>query len=236
MRLAAISDLHIGARARTDTFGHAEADFLRFLDRLEAAHDVIVLLGDIYQTDHTVLPGRAQERRSLDVARERTRWFTDRAAQAPYVWVHGNHDAITAEALGAETTVVLGEPGCRVVLTHGDAYDPTIRAMPRLSRTGTWFAGRVRAMGLRSVAERLEDQDVQIKARRYGVPEGPYAQAADALMAEHDAQIVIMGHTHVPSLQRTARGQLANSGTCSLGRRMGVSVDTSSGAVRMLDG
>ena len=45
MRIAAISDFHIGATALTDTFGHAEDAFLRWLDRLEARHDRIVLLG-----------------------------------------------------------------------------------------------------------------------------------------------------------------------------------------------
>ena len=44
MKIAAISDLHIGAYARSDSFGHAQDAFLRLLDGLEATHDLIVLL------------------------------------------------------------------------------------------------------------------------------------------------------------------------------------------------
>ena len=59
MRIAALSDFHIGARAYTDEFHHAEADFLAYLAALEADHDHIVLVGDIYQTEHALLPGPA---------------------------------------------------------------------------------------------------------------------------------------------------------------------------------
>lgn len=229
MRIAAISDLHIGATAWTDTFGHVEDAFLSWLDRLEARHDRIVLLGDIYQTDHGLVPGRKTARRLLDRARERLAAFTRRTAEPQYVWVHGNHDPVTAEVLGAAQSVVLGEPGARVLFTHGDGYDPVIRSIPRLSATGTWFAGRTRALGLRRLAEHMEDKDVAVKAARHLGSAGPYAEGARALMREQDLSVVVMGHTHVPARVELPEGTLANTGTCSRGRFMGVSVDTATG-------
>jgi UDP-2,3-diacylglucosamine pyrophosphatase LpxH len=178
MRIAAISDFHIGATALTDTFGHAEDAFLRWLDRLEARHDRIVLLGDIYQTDHSLVPGKKAAIRLLERARERLAAFTRRTSEAQYLWVHGNHDPVTAEVLGAKNRVILGEPGSRALFTHGDDYDPVIRSIPRLSAAGTWFAGRTRALGLRRLAEYLEDKDVEVKAGRASGAVGPYALGA----------------------------------------------------------
>ena len=235
MRIAAISDFHIGATAWTDTFGHAEETFLRWLDRLEARHDRIVLLGDIYQTDHSLIPGKKAAIRLLERARERLTAFTRRTSEAQYLWVHGNHDPVTAEVLDAKTRVILGEPGQRALFTHGDDYDPVIRRIPRLSAAGTWVAGRTRALGLKRVAEYLEDKDVEVKAGRASGAEGPYALGAAELMAAEQVQVVVMGHTHVPERIELSGGILANTGTCSRGRFMGVSVDTGTGEVQHLD-
>lgn len=232
MRIAAISDLHIGAYARSDSFGHAQDAFLRLLDGLEASHDRIVLLGDIYQTDHGWVPGLGAARRLLDHARERVSALSRRWSESQYLWVHGNHDPVTAAELGAQTEIILGEPGARALFTHGDVFDPTIRSIPRLSQIGTWFAGRTRALGLISFAEYLEDQDVNIKADQHLAAAGPYATGASSLMARHEVNVVVMGHTHVPQRQELTGGVLANTGTCSRGRFMGVSVDTSTGEVQ----
>lgn len=232
MRIAAISDLHIGATARTDTFGHAEEAFLRLLDRLERAHDRIVLLGDIYQTDHGWTPGLGAASALLERARARLDALTRRLSEPQYAWIHGNHDPVTASVLGASTTLVLGEAGQQALFTHGDAFDPVLQRIPRLSAVGTWFAGRTRALGLIRLAEYLEDQDVSIKAEQHQRPTGPYATAARQLMAEHQVRVVVMGHTHIPLRQELGEGVLANTGTCSRGRFMGVSLDTATGEVR----
>lgn len=231
MRIAAISDLHIGPDARTDAFRHDEAVFLSWLDALEDSHDTIVLLGDIFQTDHGLWPGLAQQRRQLDRTRARMSRFAERIAVPPYVLIHGNHDEITTE-LGALEQVMFGEADFRVLFLHGHQHDPMlVRAKP-LSNAATWFSGRVRAAGLTAVAEQLEEQDVQVKARRFNVPDGPYARGARARLAESGARVLVMGHTHVPLRQELPEGLLLNTGTCSRGRRMGVSVDTATGETR----
>ena len=51
---------------------------------------------------------------------------------------------------------------------------------------------------------------------------------------EQGVQVVVMGHTHIPVRLELPDGVLANTGTCSRGRFMGVSVDTGTGEVRLL--
>ena len=44
MKLAVISDLHLGRGDGADQFGHQDADFLSFLDHLEDNFERVVLL------------------------------------------------------------------------------------------------------------------------------------------------------------------------------------------------
>lgn len=148
--------------------------------------------------------------------------------------VHGNHDTWTQEALSAETRLLRSHAGRTVVLVHGDAHDPVLGSAPGLSHGATWFTGRLRWAGLRWPAELLEEQDVQIKARRFQGVDGPYAAGARQLGATHGAHLVVMGHTHVPILHDTGGPVLANTGTCSRRRFMGVSIDLGTGQVSLL--
>lgn len=234
MRIAAISDLHIGTRDRTCGFRHDPGAFGGLLDRLEASHDEIVLLGDIWQLDHETVPGKAAALRALARARARAAWLDRRIAGGGYTVVHGNHDAWIAAALDAPTRVVRTHRTRTVLFEHGDAHDPVLGQAPRVSHTATWFTGRLRWAGLRWAAEQLEEQDVQIKARRFQGEAGPYAAGARALAEEHGADLVVMGHTHVPTLLDLGETTLANTGTCSRQRFMGVSVDLRCGEVALL--
>lgn len=228
MRIAAISDLHIGARDRTDGFGHEVAGFLAFLDGLERTHDRIVLLGDIYQTDHGVLPSGRARARHLHAARARLPELAARFGAPPYVYVHGNHDEIAADEIGAAT--IHEAPGTfSTLFIHGHQFDPVAREAPRLADLGTWTCGRLRAAGLRPLAVWLEGRDVAVKDRRFRGPGGPYARAASRLARTHGTPIVVMGHTHVPSVTPIREGLAINTGTCSHGRRMWASIDTEAG-------
>ena len=231
MRIAAISDLHIGAHGPSDPFRHREDDFLRWLDAVEATHDHVVLLGDVWQCDHALRTGPTAEADQLAAARARLPRLTARFDGPGYHLVAGNHDAVAATALGARDRALFEADGFRALFVHGHQLDPVIGAAPRVSAAATWFAGRVRAAGLRAVAERLEDQDVTVKHRRFCGPDGPYVQGALALLAEAGAQAVVLGHTHMPEWHTVPAGIVANTGTCSRGRFMGVSVDTAARAV-----
>ena len=235
MRIAAFSDLHIGAHRHTDGFRHDLDRFAAFLDRLEAAHDSIVLLGDVYQTDHALVPTAAAARRMLARARARVAALAERFDRPPYVHVHGNHDAIAGPALGAPERLRL--PGrFPVLFVHGHQLDPVAVHARWAAELGTWGTGRLRAMGLRPLAWWLEQRDVAIKDRRFRGPAGPYARGAAALVREHAAPIVVMGHTHCPGITPLPDGVMVNTGTCSGGRTMWVSIDGERGTIAVHEG
>ena len=222
VRIAALSDFHIGVADRTDGFRHDPVTFGRFLDQLERQHDAIVLLGDIWQTDHGAVPTRAEAARRLHAARRRLPRLTARLDEPPYVYVHGNHDEVAATELGARTFVKLDG----ALFIHGHQFDPVARGAPWAAAVGTWTTGQLRNVGLRPLATWFEGRDVAIKDRRFRGPDGPYAAGARELACTHDARFVVMGHTHVPAHEELGSVVALNTGTCSGGRRMFVSLDT----------
>jgi predicted phosphodiesterase len=231
MRVAAISDLHIGVEAGRDGFGHAVRDFEAWLGRLEGEHDRVVLVGDIFQSDHGVVPGsRAGQ---LHAARKRARALVRRFEGAGYHYVHGNHDEIAHDELGTPSSVVLEDHGLRLGFTHGHAFDPVALRAPWLADVGTYATGTLRRVGLVGWARWFEHRDVAIKHRRFGGDAGPYARGADALASHENLAVVVLGHTHAAELHRTTTAVYANSGTCSDGRRECVSIDTAAGTISL---
>jgi len=233
MRIAALSDFHIGARGYTDEFHHREDAFLEFLAQLEATHDRIVLVGDIYQTEHDLLPGHRAAARQLARAQARMPRLAERLRGPAYLYVHGNHDAVAHAELAAAERLKLEADGFAVLFVHGHQFDPVFRRAQSAMRAATWFTGRLRRVGLRPLAQWFEGRDIAIKHRRFGHAQGPYAVAARGLLREHAADLVVMGHTHVPHLHALPEGQIVNTGSCSRGRFMYVSIDTAARSVEI---
>ena len=236
MRIAALSDFHLGVTSQRDGFRHPLDDFARVLDRLEATHETIVLLGDIYQTDHGLVPSRARARRHLERARERIGVLAERLDSPPYVYVFGNHDEVAGEVLGAKEQVSLRAHGVGVFMIHGHQFDPVARRARLAADLGTWSTGRLRAVGMRPLAQWLEDRDIEVKDRRFRGQRGPYVVAGRDLARTHDASVVVMGHTHVASITETPEGMVVNTGSCSRGRFEYVSIDTAARTVALYRG
>lgn len=227
MRIAALSDFHIGSMAWADPFGHGEEDFLGFLDRLEADHDHIVLLGDIYQTDHGLVPSSESSRRQLDAARERYPRLAERMAGPGYHYIGGNHDDRIWDQVGAVETLRLEANGFGAFFIHGHQFDPLLNGPVKLiSNTSTWVAGRLRRFNLIFAVEPLENLDVNLKDAWFSNNRDPYAKAARRLLEEHKVDVVVMAHTHIPEQMELPEGILINTGSCSRGRKTHVSIDT----------
>lgn len=236
MRVAALSDLHIGVDPRHDAFGHDPEAFRAFLGELRAAHDHVVLLGDVFTADHAAVWGMASARAHLRQILARVPWLSDVLAEPDVHYVHGNHDLAARDELAAPERVVLGEGNRRVLFVHGHQYDPVARKALALAQAGTWTTGRLRALGLSAAAQWFEDRDVAIKDARFRGASGPYASAADALCRDEDVAAVVMGHTHAARLDRVAHGVSLNTGTCSCGRREYVSLDLDRGEGTLVRG
>ncbi|MBL4632250.1 MAG: metallophosphoesterase family protein [Kofleriaceae bacterium] len=226
MRIAAISDFHIGPTERVDCFRHTSESFHQFLDSLEATHDRIVLLGDVLQSEYGAWIGADNESAQLLAAQRRLPTLWRRFQTEPYTYLHGNHDAIAKQVSGALSELRIECDGFTVYFIHGHQFDPLLQRIYPVARLSTWFSGRVRSVGLGRVADWLEYQDVSIKHRRFEGVSGPYALAAKRLLREQEASLVVMGHTHVPQRLEIDGGIYANTGTCSHRQRMYVSIDT----------
>lgn len=224
MRIAALSDFHIGARAGMDEFRHDESAFLERLARVVDQHDRTVLVGDIWQTEHDWRFGHAPAARQLALARRRLPRLARALDRLPYV--HGNHDAIARAELGAATELRLEADGCAVLFVHGHQFDPIFARAYAAARAATWFTGRLRRAGLRPLAHYFEAKDVALKHARFGHADGPYAAAARALMRDRGVQLVVMGHTHVAHAHDLPEGTVVNTGTCSAGRFTVATIDT----------
>ncbi|MGH1348223.1 MAG: metallophosphoesterase family protein [Nannocystales bacterium] len=230
MRVAAISDLHIGLDERTDAFGHEPKTFAAFLDELLATHDRVVLLGDVFTADHAAVWGGAHARVHLRRILTRVPWLADRIADPRVHYVRGNHDVVAGDVLGAADRVVLTRGSVRVLFVHGHQFDPVARRALRLAQAGTWATGRIRAAGIPALAQWFEDRDVAIKDARFRGVEGPYAQAANALCRDVGVSAVVMGHTHAARVDHVEHGVSLNTGTCSGGRFEMLSLDLAAGS------
>lgn len=201
------------------------------MDHLEAEHDTIVLVGDIFQTDHGVMPGKAAAARELRRARQRMPGLTARLDG--YRYVHGNHDLIARDELGAQELIRMEADGMSLVFTHGHQFDPLFHMSYPIPQLGTWLTGQMRTVGLGAVAQAIEDKDIDLKHRRFHRPGGPYLEAAAVIMAREKADAVVMGHTHVAVKQSVGPGVSVNTGSCSRGQHSWASIDTATRAVEV---
>lgn len=226
MKIAVISDLHIGAGGRVDRFGHEEASFLRFLDFLAASFERVVVLGDALELLHGPRPGayRAQVE-AIRAARPR---LFQRLMAPPFTYVHGNHDLAAGRLLGAPSELLIEAGDARVLLLHGHQGDFIVRHAYPVAAFLSWVGGMVeRVVGPR-LARWLDDVDHLVTSPKRTV-NCPFQQWAVAQAHRHAADVVVTGHTHVPVVAEHGDRVFMNSGTCSRGRFDFLAIDTATG-------
>lgn len=227
MEIAVISDLHLGSGGAADGFGHVDDDFLRFLNFLEGNFERIVLLGDIWETLTGRMPGDPAA--ELRAARERHSQIARRFERSNYVYVHGNHDLVAGAVDGAPDEYVLEADGQRVLFTHGHQNDSLIQRRRWLSELGIWLGGWIRRLGLDAVYRLF----AQIDQGRGGVSlDGGrclFQRWAVDVAAHRGADIVVTGHTHLPTSAEHGSRLFLNSGTCSDSQISFLSLDTRRG-------
>src|SRR6202008_2935544 len=119
MRIAVISDLHIGADDfRPDGFGE-------FLYHLEGEHDEIILLGDVFECYFPVLPWRALA--EYDRFYRHYHEITRRFRSPKYTVLSGNPGMVFRRARGSPSGTERGAAGYRVLLSRGHENEPAYR-------------------------------------------------------------------------------------------------------------
>lgn len=226
MKIAVISDLHLGAGGRVDRFGHEEARFMRFLDFLEASFERIVVLGDALELLHGLLPGRYHAQVAA-IRAARPRLF-DRLMAAPYSYVHGNHDLAAGRLLGAHSELLVDAGSTRLLFLHGHQGDFIVKHAYPFAAFVSWLGGMIeRVVGPR-VARLLDDIDHIVNKPRT-TADCPFQRWAVEQAHTAGADIVVTGHTHVPLVVEHGDRLFMNSGTCSRGRFDFLAIDTATG-------
>lgn len=224
MQLAVISDLHLGPGDRSDSFGHHDAEFLRFLQRLEANFERIVLLGDIWETLTSSRPFDAYE--GLRRARLAHPQIAERLQRRNYLYVHGNHDLVAAQTDRAPAEWRLDSDGIRLLFTHGHHHDWLVRRARWLSESFVWLGAWTRRLGCAALyrigywIDNLASQPAAHPSR------DSFQRWALSLAEARSADVVITGHTHVALSEAHQNRLFLNSGSCSEGRLSYLAIDT----------
>lgn len=224
MRVAVISDLHLGSGGSTDLFGHEDNEFLRFLDFLEDNFEQIVLLGDIWETLTARSPvGQLAELR----AAQREHGEIHRRFLLPrYKYVHGNHDLVAGRVDGVQDEHFLSDNGVRMLFSHGHQGDGLCSTARPISELGVWLGACIRRFGMHLVYKYL--------AHLEGIRNANPGSCTVRRWALHQAQrrqvdVVVTGHTHVPARDEAGSSLFLNSGTCARGAISFLSLDTQRG-------
>ncbi|HKY38954.1 MAG TPA: UDP-2,3-diacylglucosamine diphosphatase [Polyangiaceae bacterium] len=226
MKLAVISDLHLGAGDRADVFGHDDAEFLRFLRFLEGNFERIVLLGDIWETLQSRRLGSALQ--ELALAKATHPEIAQRFERPQYHYVHGNHD-IVAGLLGVPDELHLEADGVRLLFTHGHQNDDLVMRRRWVTDLAVWLGGWIRRVGLGAfyrLCAHIDDlrgglslDGTQCAFQRWAV--------CEAERREYD--VVVTGHTHRAARTEHGPRLFLNSGSCSEGQLSFLSLDTRRG-------
>lgn len=212
MKIAVISDLHIGHSDETHQLGHSDHDFANFLFELEKRYDKIILLGDIFEVEMEIVNS---EEDTYKMSVQEHHAITKRFNSDKYIYVFGNHDCI-AKKFGAVEHYQLRYKGRNYLFVHGHQFDRLYQAVkPRIAlRGGLCLLLRLKML-YRWTSESLptvrrENELFQRTAIEYG--------------SDTNYDFVITGHTHEPMI---IEGDVTyiNSGTCTYGRICYVHMD-----------
>lgn len=213
MKIAVLSDLHIGCGDSAERFLPEDAAFLRLLDDLEGTHDRIFLLGDVWETlTHPMIPGSSF--RALEAARKAHPLLSRRFASERYVHFAGNHDPVT-RAEGAHHQLMVRCGGARYLFLHGDIFDDTVAERPWVSSLGVYAGGWLLRLGMHELFRSFEQDSFD----RVGSsdPDGTSVirQRARSWAQAHGADVIVMGHTHKAVIaDRHPTTTFLNSGSC----------------------
>jgi len=226
MKLAVISDLHLGAGDRADGFGHDDGEFLRFLSFLEGNFERVILLGDIWETLQSRRWGSARE--ELLLARAAHPEIARRFEGSQYRYVHGNHDMV-AGLLGVPDELSFEADGVRLLFTHGHQNDELIQRRQWLSELGVWLGGWIRRVGLGAFYRLCAHIDEMRGGLSLDGTRCAFQRWAVGEAARREFDVVVTGHTHRAARTEHGARLFLNSGSCSEGQLSFLSIDTRRG-------
>lgn len=228
MKLAVLSDLHLGSDSVYQEFTHTEDAFLRFLDAIEAEHEHILVPGDLYNLDCARVPFRFAS--ELELTQRRYPRLTRRLHTTPYHLVYGNHDAALGKLLGVPESLELELGGARILMVHGHQFDGFARKVPYLGPSATWTTAWLNRLELARLSRwviRAGTAAAHARPRDRSLPNDE--RAAGELLTQRGVDLVVMGHTHRAAFRRyPSGGHYVNAGANCFGDLRFASVDLAS--------
>lgn len=220
MKIAIISDLHLGNGSITDHFGHHDSDFIRFLDYLESNFEKIILLGDIFET---LMPKKfGEKKKEIESCFVAHRDIFSRFLTKKYEYIFGNHDLIGEEVLNGKEHLTINDK-VNILFLHGHQFDPLISNFYWLSEIAVFGGGWISRAGLGPLYQNLAMSETKIvgKINNY------FKQFEKTALNKYPKyDIVVTGHTHVGKIEYFNNQIFMNSGTCSMGQYSFLSIDT----------
>ena len=226
MKLAVISDLHLGAGDLADGFGHDDGDFLRFLSFLEKNFERVILLGDIWETLQSRRLGSVRE--ELTLARAAHPEIARRFERPRYHYIHGNHDLV-AGLTGVPDELTFQADGVRLLFTHGHQNDDLIKRRQWLADLGVWLGGWIRRVGLDAFYRLCAKLDEARGGLSLDGLRCEFQQWAVGEATRREFDVVVTGHTHRAARTEHGSRLFLNSGSCSEGQLSFLSIDTRRG-------
>ena len=231
MKVAVISDLHLGNGGPSDNFGHDDAEFLKFLSYLEGNFEKVVLLGDIYETLTCASPfGQAQE---YTRCREAHSEISKRFEKPQYTYIHGNHDLVAANMTGAAGDMRLNIDGTQLLFTHGHGFDFVERYARWFNVAGVWLGGWLCRLGLEPIMRAFDRLDHWQRGAQADPRKCKFQKWAVDLARRQEADVIVTGHTHQGVVAEHGSHLFLNSGSCAEGQYSFLSIDTRAGHYAM---
>ena len=224
MRIAVISDLHIGSE------DFSADGFVEFLDHLEREHDEIILLGDVFECYFPALPWKAlAEYERFD---RQYQEITRRFRLAKYTVLSGNHDMVARRRRGIPSRTERGGDGFRILLSHGHENEPAYQSplRTRLVELYMWLVYRLKRLGFPRLYHYSYRMDYELNVKDGG-------RAHERAAREHVRRgydVVVFGHTHLEHhVEFRGGGTYLNTGDC-VRRRLYASLDLERRQCRVL--
>jgi UDP-2,3-diacylglucosamine pyrophosphatase LpxH len=234
MKIAVISDLHLGNGTKSDQFGHDDGHFLKFLDHLEDNFERIVLLGDVYETLTTRGEAQVAELQRCKAAHAKIAARFERPA---YRYLHGNHDLVAGHVDSAPDALHLHVDGQRIVFMHGHQFDWLAKKARTVHEWFAWFGGLLGRLGMQPVLKAASAIERMVSGFNHGGPAtdptqlataGRFQRAAMGYAEAQGLDLVVTGHTHLGVVTPFGDRLFLNSGTCEAGRFSFLAMDTAS--------
>jgi predicted phosphodiesterase len=224
MHIAVISDIHLGRGDGADrSQGHDQA-LLRLLDYLEARYELIILLGDVWELLTPKWPGNPK--RELRLVRAAHPELAQRFTRAPYRYIVGNHDQAVEILEGLPKEISIKADQVHMIFTHGHQFDVWAHQLRYVGEFVVWVSGWAARLGTQALTRFFDQLHNLITGASEGSQLGGLERNLIKQSRGRNAQVTVMGHTHLPGITEHDGHLLVNSGHCLGSTLHFVSLDT----------